>query len=171
MRILYYMTLAGLLLTFSCESPEYDQKGAEAKQLQQLYTEIAGLAAKEPCEDPAEWTFTPVGSKPCGGPSSYLAYSKKIDTTHFLERVALYTELEISFNEKWDVSSDCAVVPAPVGVMCVDGAGKLVYVDGTEPGLPSDSTDTDLPADTTDNDLPADSTANDLPADSTASGQ
>ena len=139
MKVLNYLTLVCLLpLFFSCESEEYDERGAEEKQLAKLYGEIETLSKQEPCEDAVEWSYTEIGSKPCGGPSGYIAYSNRIDTEYFLERVALYTTLQDEFNKKWGVNSDCAVEPAPIGVECVDGEAQLIY-KGLEPPLESSS--------------------------------
>ncbi len=171
MSTLHYMAgVALLFVCFSCESPEYDEKGADAKVLKQLYAEIDGLSKKESCTDSTQWAYTAIGRKPCGGPSGYIAYSNKIDTEHFLSRVALYTELETKFNNKWGGNnSDCAMAPEPIGVKCVDGVARLIYKEGEGPGneLPSDSTDHELPVDSTDHELPVDSTDHELPVDST----
>jgi len=167
-----YLALGGLaLLVFSCESGAYDEQGAEAKQLAKLFAEIEGLANEKPCEDVSKWSFTPIGHKPCGGPNAYLAYSTEIDTKRFLERVALYDKLQKRFNEKWGVSSDCAVVPAPTGIQCVDGKAQFIYVrDPQTPGDPeddiTDSVDTPNPADSLDIPGPADSLDTPDPADS-----
>lgn len=170
---LRYIAMMGLLpWAVSCESSAYDEKGAEAKQLAELYAEIEKLAEGKPCTDASEWSFTPIGSKPCGGPSGYIAYSTQIDTEHFFNRVALYDMLQKKFNEKWGVSSDCAVVPAPTGVQCVEGKPQFIYVASgvpdypKDPADPADSVGTPDPADSVDTPDPADSIDTPDPADS-----
>jgi hypothetical protein len=95
--------------------------------LDQLLVEINQLATSENCTNAAEWTFTPVGSKPCGGPMSYVAYSRKIDEKRFLELVQAYTELQADFNKRTGASSDCALVQRPSGVICENSKAVLVY--------------------------------------------
>lgn len=139
MKILNYLTLVCLLpLFFSCESEAYDERGADEKLLARLYSEIESLSKQRPCEDAAEWSYTEIGSKPCGGPSGYIAYSTQIDTEYFLDRVELYTTLQREFNEKWGVSSDCAAEPTPIGVECVDGEARLIYTESQEPEEPEE---------------------------------
>jgi hypothetical protein len=52
-------------------------------------------------ENPADWNFTPIGSKACGGPTGFIAYSLKLNTTDFLDKVEKYTPKK-EFNNKWD---------------------------------------------------------------------
>jgi hypothetical protein len=95
--------------------------------LDQLLVEINRLATSESCTNANYWTFTPVGSKPCGGPMSYVAYSPKIDEKRFLELVQAYTELQADFNKRTGASSDCALVQRPSGVICENSKAVLVY--------------------------------------------
>jgi len=69
-----------------------------------------------------------VGSKACGGPQLYLPYSREIDVEEFLLKVQRYTKAEKEFNKKWNVVSDCAVLPEPIGVECIDGQAKFKTV-------------------------------------------
>ncbi|WP_075349731.1 hypothetical protein [Algoriphagus marinus] len=95
--------------------------------LDQLWTDINQLATSQNCTDANDWTFTPVGSKPCGGPMTYIAYSKKIDETKFLELVQSYTELQADYNKRTGAGSDCAIVQRPSGVICENSKAVLVY--------------------------------------------
>lgn len=119
-----------LLVILACEkqtmigSPE-----AESLLLERLYHEIDSIAGSVRCENPKEWRFTAVGEKACGGPAAYVAYSTQMDTTGFLNKVALYTEMQHVYNEKWDVVSDCLFLTPPARVICEDGKAKLVWDD------------------------------------------
>jgi hypothetical protein len=44
--------------------------------------------------------FTSIGSKACGGPTGFVAYSLKLNTTEFLDKVKKYTIIK-KFNTKW----------------------------------------------------------------------
>jgi hypothetical protein len=43
-----------------------------------------------------------IGSKACGGPTGFIAYSLKLNTTDFLDKVEKYTNSQKRFNNKWD---------------------------------------------------------------------
>ena len=71
-------------LNFSCSDDDNEMSRAqEAQILQEMLSEIEDLAASEDCEDASEWTFTAYGSKACGCPIGYIAYSTNIDTESF----------------------------------------------------------------------------------------
>ena len=67
------------------------------------------------------------GSKACGGPQGYLAYSRSIDVQNFLDQVAVYTQSEEVFNMKWEVVSTCELAEPPTGVVCEDEKPVFVY--------------------------------------------
>ncbi|PPL00632.1 hypothetical protein SAMN05444682_108222 [Parapedobacter indicus] len=116
-----------LVAAVACEkqsmmgSPE-----AESLLLDRLHDEIDSLASAYPCHDAAEWRFTAVGEKPCGGPASYVAYYAKMDTANFLNKVEIYTERQRAYNIKWNVVSDCLFLTPPSHIVCEDGKAKLV---------------------------------------------
>ena len=68
-----------------------------------------------------------MGTKACGGPSLYIAYSLNINTTSFLKKVEEYTVYEDNFNKKWSIFSDCSITPRPLGVECRNGKAYLYY--------------------------------------------
>jgi hypothetical protein len=115
-----------ILLVLSACTEQRSRQEAEL-ELQLLMNEIDGMVANAECADPYEWRITPVGSKPCGGPIAYKAYSSQMDTVAFLQEVKLFTEKQRAFNKEWDVASDCLLVPMPVDVRCVEGKPELVY--------------------------------------------
>ncbi|MBE7177264.1 MAG: hypothetical protein INR69_12710 [Mucilaginibacter polytrichastri] len=100
-------------------------------QLDQDFQELVALSGADDCTGDTQWRIAPVGSKPCGGPSSYLPYSTAIDTTQFLQRVAEFTAEEKRLNEQYGQASDCSVEQAPTGVNCVDGSAELIYPAGS----------------------------------------
>jgi hypothetical protein len=40
--------------------------------------------------DSADWAFTSIGSKACGGPTGFVAYSLKLNTTEFLTKLKIH---------------------------------------------------------------------------------
>ena len=111
-----------LLGLFSCASDD-DQTGDLEAQLNALMA----LSESVSCEDNTEWRFAGLGSKPCGGPTGYIAYSIRIDTVDFLGRLRDYNEAVRAKNEREGLISDCAIEPAPFGVQCQDGTAVLIY--------------------------------------------
>jgi len=115
-----------ILLVLSACTEQRSRQEAEL-ELQLLMNEIDGMVASAACVDPDDWKITPVGSKPCGGPIAYKAYSSQMDTVAFLQEVKRFTEKQRAFNKEWDVASDCALVQMPVDVRCVNGKPQLIY--------------------------------------------
>ncbi|MGB0522018.1 MAG: hypothetical protein ACPGJS_03620 [Flammeovirgaceae bacterium] len=109
------------------QSEEASDQAEEALLLQKQLKEITELTEGVTCEDLSNWAFTPIGNKPCGGPSDYLAYPLSIDTDAFLAKVEAYTQAHKAFNEKWGLISDCALEPMPSGISCKSGKAILVY--------------------------------------------
>lgn len=104
---------------------ENSQKYDEAA-LEKIKSAIESEIAKEGCTRNADWTFAPIGSKSCGGPTGYIAYPKKIETT-ILPKIESYTQKMSEFNKKYNISSDCMMAAEPTSVRCENGKGVLVY--------------------------------------------
>ena len=94
-------------------------------ELQLLMNEIDSMAAQTTCTDADDWRITPIGSKGCGGPLAYKAYSSQIDTVKFLKYVKRYTDKQSAYTE--GMPSDCLFVRMPAAVRCVDGRAEFVY--------------------------------------------
>ena len=114
----------GLPLVYSNDGTSQEQ---EAQNLEKMHAEILSLAVSKQCENPADWNFTPIGSKACGGPTGFIAYSLKLNTTDFLDKVEKYTNSQKEFNNKWGIISTCDVPPSPTSIKCVNNTAELVY--------------------------------------------
>ncbi len=125
------LKIIGLLLTLSlglsCNKSDNSTQEKEAENLNQLFAEIKSMATSENCEDAADWTFTSYGSKACGGPVGFMAYSKNIDTESFLSKIEEHRTAQDEFNQKWGITSDCSIPAQPNGVACENGKAVLVY--------------------------------------------
>lgn len=97
------------------------------EELFRLNNELTALATSVDCTNSSDWSVTAIGSKACGGPTGYIAYPKQIDTIAFLEKVQEYTEVQNRYNQENDIISDCAVEPAPFGLICRDNLAELIY--------------------------------------------
>jgi hypothetical protein len=106
---------------------ELSEQEKEHRNLITLFDEIQNLVYAISCTDAANWTFTAYGSKACGGPQGYIAYSKKMDTTSLLKKVDEYAKSEKEFNIKWSVISGCSLPPQPIAIECINGYPNLKY--------------------------------------------
>lgn len=102
-------------------SQKYDQA-----RLEKIESTIEEEIAKEECTNAADWTFSPIGAKACGGPVSYIAYPKKIESS-LLPKIEFYKNAMSEYNKKYNITSDCMLPAEPTGVKCENGKAVLVY--------------------------------------------
>ena len=110
----------------SCTGQSSSQE-EEWQALVEQHDSIVLIANSETCIDSDNWAFTAIGSKACGGPTGYIAYSLNIDTENFLNQVDNYTAAQNVFNLKWGIISDCSVPIMPNDVICVNGNTEFIY--------------------------------------------
>jgi hypothetical protein len=107
-----------------------DQASSYNEDLQvllNLKSEIETLAESSVCNDDSECRFIAFGSKPCGGPWTYLVYSTSIDTDELENKVAQYNQLENIFNVQYGIVSDCALAQEPIDVVCENNKCEAVF--------------------------------------------
>ncbi|TDX94325.1 hypothetical protein BCF50_0089 [Chryseobacterium daecheongense] len=102
-------------------SQKYDNN-----QLEKIKAGIDSEIAKEKCTDPSEWAFSPIGSKACGGPVTYIAYPKKLEAS-ILPKIQEYTSKMAEYNKKYNITSDCMMANEPTSIRCEDEKAVLVY--------------------------------------------
>jgi hypothetical protein len=131
MKNLEFLFIAFSILLFSCNTDDSSSKEKETQNLAKMYEEIisSSMISTTPCTNPAEWSFTAIGSKACGGSTGFIAYSLKINATEFLKKVENYTKAEDAYNKKWGAISTCDILLPPKRVDCVNGKPSLVYSD------------------------------------------
>jgi len=127
MRTLFFIGLLCCTVLSGCSSDTSASQEEEMQQLEKSYVELVQLSTSQHCTDANEWNFTAIGSKACGGPTGYIAYSSKINTALFLEKVKIYTNAQRDFNTKWGINSTCEVAPAPISIQCENGKAVLKY--------------------------------------------
>ncbi len=96
----------------------------DKEQLSLAIKEIDSLIANESCTDASDWNFAAIGAKPCGGPSSYIAYPKKSEA-EILPKIERFTAMQAAFNTKYKLMSDCMLVQPPSGIRCENGKAVL----------------------------------------------
>ena len=106
--------------------PEHGESAEqEREELRMMIRAIENRIAGYPCSDPAEWKYSPIGAKPCGGPSSYIAYPIAIEY-EIISQINAFSAKQAAFNKKHGLMSDCAIVPPPSGITCKDGKAVLI---------------------------------------------
>ena len=109
----------------SCLPPE----ATLVQELESLREQIFDRVETGSCDRAESCLFLPLGSKPCGGPWSYLIYSSSVDTAEVRRLVNEYNDLEAEINRRFERGSDCAVPNPPDSLECE--SGKCVgYYDG-----------------------------------------
>lgn len=129
MNLKNYKLLIAILIVAgasACKKRDGSSMEADKLKLESLMTEIKGLSEVK-CEIAEDWKFRAIGAKACGGPTRYIAYSSKIDTVAFIQKVNKYTTDQKIFNEKWGTISDCSLPAKPEKVICENDMPKLVY--------------------------------------------
>jgi hypothetical protein len=114
-------------ICFSCSDSEGVTQEQEAQILNQMFSEIENLASNVNCNNSSQWAFTNYGSKACGGPIGFIAYSTNIDIDSFLEKIEEHRTAQKEFNEKWGIISDCSIPSQPSGIICENGKPVFEY--------------------------------------------
>ena len=122
MKNLVWIPLIFLLLGFSCEDSENLRTDFDLVELEK---EIITLSESVSCTNSAEWKFTPMGSKACGGPIRYIAYHQSVEK-QFLQLVDLFTQQQKEYNIKNNIVSDCRFITEPRTVTCEGGKPVLI---------------------------------------------
>jgi hypothetical protein len=129
MKNIKFLFIAFSIFFSSCNNDDDSSQEVENQNLTKMYTEIisASMVNSTPCTNPAEWSFTAIGSKSCGGSAGFIAYSLKINVTEFLKKVEDYTKAQDAYNKKWGIISTCDIILPPTRVDCVNGKPTLMY--------------------------------------------
>ncbi|WP_242131099.1 hypothetical protein [Aestuariivivens marinum] len=112
---------------FQCDDDAPLTQEQELAQLQDFKSEIEAMVNLSICNETTECKFIAFGSKPCGGPWSYLIYSTSIDVSALEAMVQDYNAKEQAYNQRWNVASDCALVQQPSSITCENNTCVAVY--------------------------------------------
>ena len=119
------LILCSVFFIIGCSKEK--SKNKDKQQLEQLLKKIRTLAESSQCGSDIQFQTLPIGQKACGGPSSYVAYTKTINVKELEKLIANYNQLEKRYNSKWQIASDCAFVSGPRSVNCNNGKLEVVY--------------------------------------------
>lgn len=123
----FILTISLFLMAFQCEDDSKPTMEEEQKILIVGKKNIENLAASSVCNESTECRFIALGSKPCGGPWSYIVYSTSIDINKLESLVEDYNKNEAVFNIKWGVISDCSFLLPPTSIICENNKCVAVY--------------------------------------------
>lgn len=117
-----------LLCSFLFLSMQCDDNNPDISQntLEQKNKEINNYVNSFSCSETAGCGFLAFGSKPCGGPRTYLLFSNSVDLIKLKEMVATYNQMDQENNIKIGAVSDCMFVSPPTEVKCVNGVCTIV---------------------------------------------
>jgi len=104
--------LGVVCLSFDCgENKSSDSVDETLEELARLINEEVGQAS---ADDFSQCRSLAFGSKPCGGPWSYLVYStSESDEERLIDLVNNYNDLEEQVNEAEGRASDCEFISKP----------------------------------------------------------
>ena len=103
--------------------------GSISQQIQRLAAEISKLTAKKACTRTSDCGVLGFGYKACGGPESYLVYSKRsTNETTLKSRVQQHAALQKQYAQQQGLASTCdaPVQPSP---LCSRSVCTGVYRD------------------------------------------
>lgn len=115
------------LMAFQCDDDTTPTQETDQETLNILKKEIDDLVATSVCNENTNCKYIAFGSKPCGGPWSYLVYSTSINAEKLEQMVANYNKKEAEYNKKWGAISDCMFVSPPNSVKCENNTCIAVY--------------------------------------------
>ena len=94
------------------------QEMSKTTDLTALRAEVMALIGDARADSVQQCRVAGFGSKPCGGPASYVAYSvKDKNETVLLALIEKYNRAAKAENERLGLMSDCAIVPKPTVVL------------------------------------------------------
>jgi Fe-S-cluster containining protein len=115
------ITLLCFVLFMACSKQENLTPSADDQKLEQLGKEIQDFAKNKTCAGGDDCKTMAMGSKACGGPTSYIVYAlSKTDEKQLSEKVKQYTDFQKELNIKYNRTSDCLFLSPPT-VDCLNG--------------------------------------------------
>jgi hypothetical protein len=130
-RILTLLAISLLITNIQCSSSNDSKNKSDIQndeitqaQLDEKKQEVLDYINSFQCTDSCN--FIAFGSKPCGGPWEYLAFSSSVNLETLQTMVTEYNELQHEFNVQTEAISDCALVMPPNEVNCVSGICTVI---------------------------------------------
>lgn len=116
-----------LLTAFKCDDQDNNSCEDYVSKLDQMRAKIQNLAEASVCNKNFECLSIALGSKPCGGPWTYLIYSTAINTLELHSLVDAYNKMEQEYNVACQQFSDCMFVSPPLRLKCENNKCIAIY--------------------------------------------
>ena len=120
------LVLSILLQSFQCTDTNDSSENITSAQLETKKQEIQNYINGFSCSESVGCSFIAFGSKPCGGPRTYLLFSNSVNLTKLQEMVKTYNEMDELYNIQTNAVSDCMYVLPPTEVKCVNGICTII---------------------------------------------
>ena len=120
------VALSLILQSFQCSDSEDSSGDITTAQLETKKQEIQNYINGFSCSESVGCGFIAFGSKPCGGPRTYLLFSNSVNLTKLQEMVKIYNEMDELYNIQTGAVSDCMFVLPPTEVKCVNGICTII---------------------------------------------
>lgn len=120
------LALSFLLQSFQCTDTAAVPVIVESSQLVTKNQEIQNYINSFSCSESVGCGFIAFGSKPCGGPRSYLLFSNSVNLSKLQEMVRKYNEMDKLYNIQTNAISDCMYQSPPTEVKCVNGVCTII---------------------------------------------
>ena len=115
-----------IIINFSCSNKATESDNITADQLAAKKTAIENYINTFTCSENSGCGYIAFGSKPCGGPRMYLAFSNTINLLQLQTMVAEYNEMDQLRNTQTGAISDCSVPSPPNEILCVNGVCTII---------------------------------------------
>ena len=120
------LALSLLLQSFQCTDSNDSSDLITSAKLEIKKQEIQTYINSFSCSESVGCNYIAFGSKPCGGPLSYLVFSNSVNLTKLQEMVKNYNEMNKQYNIQTNAISDCMVVLPPTEIKCVNGVCTII---------------------------------------------
>ena len=114
-----------ILLSINCTSKQ-DDSSITLEQLEAKKTAIENYINSFSCSESLGCNYIAFGSKPCGGPRTYLVFSNTINLPQLQTMVTEYNEMDHLRNIQTNAVSDCSVPLPPNEIGCVNGVCTII---------------------------------------------
>jgi len=120
------LALSLALQSFQCSDSNNTSDLITSTQLETKKQDIQNYINSFSCSENLGCGYIAFGSKPCGGPWSYLVFSNSVNLDKLKEMVLNYNEMNRLYNIQTNAISDCMAVAPPTEVKCVNGVCTII---------------------------------------------
>ncbi len=88
--------------------------------MQKTQTRIQEIVANDYCQNDAECKILAFGSKPCGGPHSFIVHSATANWDELENLVTQYNQYELEVNRSENLVGTCELTAEPTNLRCIN---------------------------------------------------